>query len=157
MKKEIIVDAFRSVLNEKMAYCRAQLEVLPETCSLSRTFFVSASVLYEMAQGILKQAGDGEDYPECYTARLLFLLKGEREWYWRWRSANTGKPALTVYLYNVLYWREEFVRNDRLRLRHILDSRRRMEVQYRLSVAEGLARAYQQCWEQLGGDGELRI
>lgn len=140
-----------------MAYCRDQLDALPETCSLSRTFFVSASVLYEMAQGILKQAGDGEDYPECYTAKLLFLLKGEREWYWRWRSANTGKPALTVYLYNVLYWREEFVRNDRLCLRHILDSKRRMEVQNRLSVTEGLAQAYQQCWKRLGGDGELRI
>ena len=143
---------------QKREACEKKLKELAPSSKTERGVLSMQKNLYEIAKSFIISAGNSDEFPAPYYTRLNNLLSNNdaaRELY---KNADDNeKPALAVYLYNILMVRQNFYVRYEKELADARDTQRKIETEIKLNTVRDLLDAYRLCYVSLGGRKDMII
>ena len=158
MTKQELMQALRIVVEEKIGACEERLQTLSKDAKTERKALMVQNNLYGIAKTAVGFAGKGDEFPRPFIEQTTNLLSGENELRAILLDAEGEEQrTLAVYVYNMLFLRQNFLRRYRQEVLEATDPRRQFEANLKCAIVEDLMCSYRSAFEKLGGRKDLNI
>lgn len=158
MKKTELMDALCGTVEPRLRECEDRLQTLDRSAATERSALMIQKNFYNHALTFIGYAGRGEEFPQPFVNQLANLLAPEDELRQVYESADDDeRPALSVYLYTMLFWRENFLIRYKAEAQNVTDPKKQVEISMKIRITEDLLNAYRDCYVRLGGRKELNV
>ena len=158
MTTQELMQAMRAVVDDKVRSCEERLQTLSRDNTTERNALLIQKNLYGIAKTAIGFAGKGDEFPRPFIGQTTNLLSGENELRAILLDAEGEEQrTLAVYLHNMLFLRQNFLRRYRQEAEAATDPRRQFEAKLKCAIVEDLMHSYKSAFEKMGGRKDLSI
>lgn len=152
MKKQEWINALTAQVDEKLNACTERIQSLAKEAETERMALSIQRNLYTIAKTAVEFAGCGEAFPRPFIGQLTHLLAEEDAL----RDVLAGaegeeQKVLAIYLYNMLFLRDNFLRRYIQEAESASAPRKQFEANLKYATVEDLMTAYRTCFASTGG------